>query len=582
LVLLFAELSPNESTEQQPRRARPGANPLMALIVGEQFAGYEVLSELGQGGMGAVYQARQIALQRIVALKILPPVFAADKNFLSRFQSEAVTAASLNHPNIVHVYAAGEFSGIQYIAMEFVEGETIQHRVRRCGRLPLTEALDVAYHVATALDHAWQTARLIHRDVKPDNIFLAQNGTLKLGDFGLAKVLREGAASQTVTGHIMGSPHFISPEQARGQREIDARADIYSLGCTLHYMMTGRTVFEAPDFMSILYKHVNEEPEPIQTLLPNCPAAVSRLLTKMIRKDPAERFQNYAELLEQILAARADAVVWEAGDERQRRRMAADSPRTASRRAYVAAALMALIVAAGIGYAKRTDRARAVSNGVTLADPSDRRDFIQSVEDLTPPERVQRVFAKMRELNPEYAGQEKYTVEAEAITELTFSSVGVRNLWPLCALKHLRVLKCAGDATNKRRGDLADLSALSELTELEELDCSWTDVEDLQPLSRHTLMVLKCANTRVRDLSPLKDLAVLELDISGTAIGDLTPLHGKPIESLRMNDTRVRDLTPLRDAPLQEVWCEPSLLRSQANIVKSWKKLQRLNNRTPR
>lgn len=554
----------------------------MALIVGEHFAGYEVLAELGQGGMGAVYQARQIVLQRIVALKILPPVFATDKNFLSRFQSEAVTAASLNHPNIVHVYAAGEFSGIQYIAMEFVEGETIQHRVKRCGRLPLTEALDVAYHVAAALDHAWQTARLIHRDVKPDNIFLAHHGAVKLGDFGLAKVMREGVANQTVTGHIMGSPHFISPEQAKGQREIDARADIYSLGCTLHYMMTGRTVFEAPDFMSILYKHVNEEPEPIHTLLPDCPATVNRLLTKMIRKDPAERFQNYAELMEEILSARADAAIWEASDERQRRRMAVDIPQSGSRRAYVAAALMALVIAAGIGYAKRTERARVTSTEVTLTDPSDRRDFVQSVEDLSPPERAQRVFAKMRELNPEYAGQEKYTVEGEAITELTFSSMGVKNLWPLTAIKHLRVLNIRGDAKNGRRSDLSDLSPLSELTELEEVDCSWTNVENLQPLSKHTLMVLKCAHTRVRDLLPLKDLSVLELDISGTGVTDLSPLKGKAIESLRMEQTRVRDLSALRNAPLLEVWCDAALLRSQGDVVQSWKKIERLNDRAAR
>ncbi|HEY0551975.1 MAG TPA: serine/threonine-protein kinase, partial [Verrucomicrobiae bacterium] len=163
----------------------------MALTPGQQFAGYEILCELGRGGMGAVYQARELSLQRAVALKILPPHLSNDKDFVARFQSEAIAAANVSHPNIVQIFSAGEYQGIEYIAMEFVEGETIQQRLRRCGRLPLTEALDIAYHVATALDHAWQTAQLIHRDVKPDNLFLAQNGTVKLGDFGLAKVLRE-------------------------------------------------------------------------------------------------------------------------------------------------------------------------------------------------------------------------------------------------------------------------------------------------------------------------------------------------------------------------------------------------------
>src|ERR1041385_2996953 len=247
----------------------------MSLTAGQSFAGYEIVAELGHGGMGAVYQARQPSLQRFVALKILPAHLAGDQDFIARFQSEAVAAASLNHPNLVQVYAAGETDGIEYIAMEFIEGETIQHRLRRCGRLPLTEALDVAYHVAAALDYAWQHAQLIHRDVKPDNIFLAQNGTVKLGDFGLAKILRDGVSSVTITGHVMGSPHFISPEQARGQRDLDFRTDIYSLGCTLHYMMTGRTVFEGPDFVSIMYKHVNDAPAPLQTVLPNCPASLA-------------------------------------------------------------------------------------------------------------------------------------------------------------------------------------------------------------------------------------------------------------------------------------------------------------------
>jgi eukaryotic-like serine/threonine-protein kinase len=382
----------------------------MALIVGEHFAGYEILAELGRGGMGAVYQARQTSLQRLVALKVLPAHLASDQDFIARFQSEAIAAANVSHPNIVHVYAAGECDGIDYIAMEFVEGETIQHRLRRCGRLPLTEALDIAYHVATALDHAWQTAQLIHRDVKPDNIFLAQNGAVKLGDFGLAKILREGVSSQTITGHIMGSPHFISPEQARGQRDIDVRADIYSLGCTLHYMMTGRTVFEGPDFVSIMYKHVNDPPDPIHTLLPNCPVAVNRLLARMLAKEREARHQSYAELLEQIVAARNDAAVWEGSDERQRRKMAIEKPRAGSRWPYAAAALVALVLALGIGYANRAQRARAAAELTTLADPSDRQDFVQAVQNLPPLERVNRVITRMHELNPEFVGNEKYTV----------------------------------------------------------------------------------------------------------------------------------------------------------------------------
>jgi hypothetical protein len=555
----------------------------MSLMAGQSFAGYEVIAELGHGGMGAVYQARQPSLQRLVALKILPAHLASDQDFIARFQSEAVTAASLNHPNIVQVYAAGESDGIEYIAMEFIEGETIQHRLRRCGRLPLTEALDIAYHIATALDYAWQQAQLIHRDVKPDNIFLAQNGTVKLGDFGLAKILRDGASSVTVTGHVLGSPHFISPEQARGQRDVDLRADIYGLGCTLHYMMTGRTVFEGPDFVSIMYKHVNDPPAPIHTLLPHCPAVVNRLLTRMLAKDREARHQTYTALLEEIVAARDEAATWEESDERQRQRMSVAAAGTGrSRWAYAMAVLCSLFVAAGFVHAKRSGRSRVAANVTTLADASDRRDFIHAVQKLPPLERVERVISKLREVNPGFAGREKYTVEDGMVTELSFSSVGVNNLWPLCALQHLRVLRCDGDAAGKRRGDLRDLSPLAELSELEEVNCSWTDVADLKPLSELHLKVLRCANTRVENLTALKGLPLIELDFAATGVSDLTPLSGMPLQSLRCNETRVRDLRPLRGAPLKDVWCDPRLLRGESEIVKSWTRVETINDLPPR
>jgi serine/threonine protein kinase len=554
----------------------------MALTPGQQFAGYEILCELGRGGMGAVYQARELSLQRVVALKILPPHLSNDKDFVARFQAEAVAAANVSHPNIVQIFSAGEHEGIEYIAMEFVEGETIQQRLRRCGRLPLTEALDIAYHVATALDHAWQTAQLIHRDVKPDNIFLAQNGTVKLGDFGLAKILRDGTLSVTVTGLVMGSPHFISPEQARGQRDVDCRADFYSLGCTLHYMMTGRTVFEGPDFVSIMYKHVNDTPAPLHTLLPNCPAAVNALLTRMIAKEREQRHQTYAELLEQIVHARHDAALWEQSDERQRKRMAVvEKPAGKSRWAYAVAVFAALVVAAGFVYGKRFDRAQVSASTITLVDPSDRRDFIRSAEKLSPFDRVDRVMAKMRELNPGFDGKEKYTVEDDFITELSFSSAGVKNLWPLCALQHLRALRCPGDAAHKRRSELSDLSPLAELP-LEEVDCSWTNVEDLGSLSKLKLKSLNCSNTRVRNLAALKSLPLTELDIAGTGVNDLAPLKGLALTSLRCNETKVRDLSSLRDMPLKTVALNPVLVRNEGEIIRSWKQLETLNDSPPR
>ncbi|MBM4082662.1 MAG: serine/threonine protein kinase, partial [Planctomycetes bacterium] len=217
--------------ELDPDRQRvtlPGMEPLE----GQTFAGYEVVSLLGRGGMGFVWKARQPMLNRFVALKIMAPELAADPEFVKRFKREATAAASLMHENLVQVYAAGEFEGQHYIAMEFVEGETLRNLIERSGKLDPIEALDITVQIAQALQHAWNKAQIIHRDVKPENVFLTRQKEVRLGDMGLAKTVGGPTTSLTQTGMMMGSPHYISPEQARGLKEIDFRADIYSLGCT--------------------------------------------------------------------------------------------------------------------------------------------------------------------------------------------------------------------------------------------------------------------------------------------------------------------------------------------------------------
>jgi hypothetical protein len=332
-----------------------------------------------------------------------------------------------------------------------------------------------------------------------------------------------------------------------------------------------------------MYKHVNEAPAPIQTLLPNCPMAVNRLLMKMIEKDRDQRHQNYSALLEDILRAREEAALWEQSDERQRRRMSRAEPaRSNSRRAYALAVLATLLATARYVYVQRDARSQPMISVVTLADPSDRRDFIQSVQKLAPVDGLERVMAKLRELNPQFDGKKKFSVEEDVITELNFSSVGVRNLWPLCALKHLRALNCPGDAVNRRRSELADLSPLAELEDLEEVDCNWTNVENLQPLARLPLNTLRCARSRVSNLSPLHGLLLVELDLTGTPVSDLTPLKGLPLVSLRCGETKVRDLSPLRGAPLKHIGFDSKLLRGEGPLVNSWSQLETINGMPPR
>ncbi|MCX6911268.1 MAG: protein kinase, partial [Verrucomicrobia bacterium] len=278
----------------------------MAEFSGQSFAGYEIVAKLGEGGFGAVYKARQPTLDRLVALKILAPHLAADAEFVARFKREATLAASLNHPNMVLVFAAGESDGGHYMAMEFIEGETLRHRIENQGRLDSREAIAVAVYVAQALQYAWNKSHLIHRDIKPDNVFLSKAGEVKVGDLGLAKNVGQSTAGMTATGMMMGSPHYISPEQASAKKDIDFRADIYSLGCTLYHMLTGKPPYEGNDPMVVMGQHVNAPPPAMFKVWPQCPMPLGLLVGKMLKKNPRERPELTA-VHEKIAAMQAAA-----------------------------------------------------------------------------------------------------------------------------------------------------------------------------------------------------------------------------------------------------------------------------------
>ena len=275
----------------------------METFEGQTFAGYEIVAKLGEGGMGAVYKARQPILNRFVALKTMAANLGGDKDFVARFQREAASAATLNHPNIVGVHTAGEADGIHYIVMEFVEGESARKRLDREGKLPPAEALAITLYVAQALQYAWNAARLIHRDIKPDNIFLSKKGEVKLGDLGLAKSVGAAETTElTQSGMAMGSPHYISPEQAKGIRDIDFRTDIYSLGCTLYHMLTGQTPYSGDSSMVVMMKHVNDPPPAIFKVWARCPMPLGLLVGKMLAKKRNERPSSYEQLIGDLFA----------------------------------------------------------------------------------------------------------------------------------------------------------------------------------------------------------------------------------------------------------------------------------------
>jgi tRNA A-37 threonylcarbamoyl transferase component Bud32 len=272
-------------------------------IEGKVFAGYHLLSQLGKGGMGEVFKARQPVLVRLVALKIVKPELAREPGYVERLHQEAAAAAKFNHPNIVQIYTAGEADGTHFIVMEYVEGESLNDRLKREGRLDFANALEITLSVARALRYGWERARIIHRDVKPDNIFLSVDGEVKLGDLGLAKSLGDGSASLTEAGQTLGTPYYCSPEQVHGEKNIDARADIYSLGCTLYHMLTGAPPYEhetngSP--VAVMMRHLNDPVPDISVALPGCPDSLVKLIRKMLAKSMDDRHFDYVELMSEL------------------------------------------------------------------------------------------------------------------------------------------------------------------------------------------------------------------------------------------------------------------------------------------
>ena len=255
-------------------------------------------SHLGRGSIGDVYKATQISLDRPVALKILTPKFMTEKG-VADFLKEARAAAPLSHNNLVQSYAVGMDEGYIYMAMTYIKGETLGARLKREGRIPVDEALHIVQQVAEALYYAWSECRIIHRDVKPENIMLTENGVVKLTDLGLAITQFEWREDMDISG----SPSYMSPEQFAGAK-LDTRSDIYSLGITLYQMISGRLPFEADTVTTLAHQHFEEKAVPLNSVIPGVPPRVVALVRKMMAKCANERFADMEELLREIWTIR--------------------------------------------------------------------------------------------------------------------------------------------------------------------------------------------------------------------------------------------------------------------------------------
>lgn len=260
---------------------------------GEVIPGYKLEKRLGRGSSGVVYTARQVSLDRRVAIKVLYPELSRDPQIVDRFLREAKTVATLSHPNIVTGYDAGEANGYHYFVMEYVDGPTVAEVLSRGGAMSAERAIRIATQVARALDHAHEHG-LVHKDVKPDNILLA-DGVAKLCDLGLVcEVGRE-----RTDGTVAGTPHYISPETARGQT-VDIRSDLYSLGATAYACLTGEPPFDGSTSAAILAKHIRDPaPNPCDAM-PELSADVGRIVQRLLAKDPSARYQTPRALLRDL------------------------------------------------------------------------------------------------------------------------------------------------------------------------------------------------------------------------------------------------------------------------------------------
>lgn len=264
-----------------------------------RIPGFQILEKLGSGAMATVFKARQLSLDRTVAVKVLPKRLSENPEYVTRFYKEGKAAAKLNHRNIVQAIDVGEAGGYHYFVMEYVKGKTVYDDLIQNKGYDETDALDIIIQIAEALEHA-HARGLIHRDVKPKNVMITEDGVAKLADMGLAREAADKEAAQMEAGRAYGTPYYISPEQIRGELDIDFRADIYSLGGMFYHMVTGRVPFEASTPSAVMHKHLKEQLVPPDHINSSLSVGVAEVIEVMMAKNREERYGSVKLLLEDL------------------------------------------------------------------------------------------------------------------------------------------------------------------------------------------------------------------------------------------------------------------------------------------
>ncbi len=285
-------------TPSQIKRLSRGMDDSMTRPA-QQIPGFQIIKRVGAGAMATVYMAKQLSLDRVVAIKVLPRRMGENREFVERFYKEGRAAAKLNHNNIVQAIDVGEHAGFHYFVMEFIDGKTVYDDLVKNRVYPEPAAIDLILQVARALEHAHQRG-LIHRDVKPKNIMITKQGVAKLADMGLAREAGDRQAAVAEAGRAYGTPYYIAPEQIRGEANIDFRVDIYSLGATFYHMVTSRVPFDGPTPAAVMHKHLREPLTPPDHLNPKLSSGLAEVIEVMMAKDREQRYPSTTDLIKDL------------------------------------------------------------------------------------------------------------------------------------------------------------------------------------------------------------------------------------------------------------------------------------------
>ncbi|MBL8792764.1 MAG: protein kinase [Planctomycetia bacterium] len=545
---------------------------------------YVLLERLGAGGMGAVYKARHRELQRVVALKVLAPALADAPRADKRFQREIQAAGKLQHPNVVAAYDADTAGGCAFLVMEYVDGTDLAQWVRRHGPVSVAHAVHYILQAARGLEHAHRNG-IIHRDIKPSNLLrTAQGDTVKIADLGIARVIADAPEELTGTGHIVGTCDYMAPEQALNSKHADERSDIYSLGCTLYFLLTGQPMYGGETAMEKFIGHRDQPIPSLRQARPDVPRALEQIYRRMVAKAPAERQPSMRDVIVDLEALAAcvklSAIPGPAGSATPA--SGVQPPARASglgRRTLVlgSGAALLLVVAVGalgswwllpaassVPSSQQTLRPTAPASASRTTSAAAGPDAaLARVRGLPAPEQVRAVADLLRQHNPGFDGKVEPEIEKDQVIGLRFSAQWVSDIGPVAALPHLKRLECNG--VHPKKSKLANLAPLKGLR-LTHLAANNTSIVELQPLQGMPLTSLDCSYTLVTDLGPLRGLPLSSLNFTATRVADLTPLRGMTLATLQFESTRVKDLGPLEKMPLQSLKCNYNELNGLAPL----------------